>query len=170
MRIAPACTALVLIALAGCGGGGGDAPAPDRSPQTVRLTSPAFGDGATIPVAFTCSGAGHPPPLRWRGVPASARALALSVVDPDAPGGTFVHWVVVDLPARATGGLAGRDLPAGAHELHGWKPPCPPKGDEPHRYVFTLSALKEPLGAGADPDDIAPASVAHGTLTGRFGR
>jgi Raf kinase inhibitor-like YbhB/YbcL family protein len=164
----------VVLALVGaatsCGGDGGDAPPPDRSPATLRVTSPAFADGAPIPVRFTCSGAGTAPPLRWSGVPRAARALALSVEDPDAPGGTYVHWVVVDLPA-GDGGVAGADaLPPGARELQSWRPPCPPEGDDPHRYVFTVSALRAPLGDGAKADAIAGASLAHGTLTGRFGR
>jgi hypothetical protein len=157
-------------AAAGCGGGDGDGdvPAPDRSPATLSVISPAFAAGATIPQRYTCAGAGDPPPLRWSGVPRDARALALTVEDPDAPGGTFVHRVVVDLPP-GTAGLDGR-LPAGAHEVHAWTPPCPPKGDAPHRYVFTVSALSRALGADAAADAIAGASLAHGTLVGRFSR
>jgi phosphatidylethanolamine-binding protein (PEBP) family uncharacterized protein len=102
-------------------------------------------------------------------VPRDTRALALTVEDPDAPGGTFVHRVVVDLPAR-TVRLDGRALPAGARELRAWTPPCPPKGDDPHRYVFTVSALSRALGAGAGADAIAGAALAHGTLVGRFSR
>jgi Raf kinase inhibitor-like YbhB/YbcL family protein len=158
----------VIAAASGCGAGG-DAPARDRSASTLTVRSPAFADGATIPRRYTCAGAGDAPPLRWSGAPAGARALALTVEDPDAPGGTFVHWVVVDLPARTTA-LTGRDLPAGAQELHGWRPPCPPKGDRPHRYVFTVSALRHALGGRTDPDAIAGASLGHGQLVGRFGR
>jgi Raf kinase inhibitor-like YbhB/YbcL family protein len=165
---------VVLVALMGvatsCGGGGGDAPPPDRSPATLQVGSPAFADGATIPARFTCSGAGDAPRLRWTGVPGRARSLALTVEDPDAPGGTYVHWVVVNLPA-GDGGLAGAHvLPPGARVLQAWRPPCPPKGDSPHRYVFTVSALRARLGRDASADDIAGASLAHGTLTGRFGR
>jgi Raf kinase inhibitor-like YbhB/YbcL family protein len=169
LRVTAVMVALVGLATS-CGGGGGDAPPPDRSPATLRVASPAFADGGTIPVRFTCSGAGAAPPLRWSGVPSSARALALTVEDPDAPGGTYVHWIVIDLPA-GSGGLAGAgSLPAGARELQKWRPPCPPKGDDPHRYVFTVSALRERLGGDAGADDIAGASLAHGAVTGRFGR
>jgi hypothetical protein len=167
-RLCAALLAAGVIAAPGCGGGG-DAPARDRSPSRLTVRSPAFAGGATIPRRYTCAGAGDAPPLRWSGVPAGARALALTVEDPDAPGGTFVHWVVVDLPASATG-LAGRDLPGGAQELHGWTPPCPPTGDRPHRYVFTVSALRHRLGARTDPDAIAGASLGHGQLVGRFAR
>lgn len=164
----------VLVALVGaaasCGGGGEDAPAPDHSPATLHVTSSAFADGSTMPTRFTCSGAGDAPPLRWTGVPRAARSLAVTVEDPDAPGGTYVHWVVVDLPA-ADGALAGAHVLApGAHALQAWRPPCPPKGDRPHRYVFAVSALRRRLGHDAKADAIAGASLAHGTLTARFGR
>jgi Raf kinase inhibitor-like YbhB/YbcL family protein len=166
-RVRAACLLGVVVAACGCGGS--DAPAPDRSPATLRVTSAAFADGATIPVRYTCSGAGQAPPLAWTGVPRAARALALTVEDPDAPGGTYVHRIVVDLPA-GTRALRGDALPAGARELQGWRPPCPPKGDDPHRYVFTISALSHPLGADAGADAIAGAALAHGTLVGRFSR
>ena len=166
-RAALPATALLAFA-AGCGGGH-EAPAPDRSPATLSVISAAFADGATIPRRYTCAGAGDAPPLRWTGVPRAAKAVALTVEDPDAPGGTYVHWVVVDL-APGDGSVAGRDLPAGAHELHGWTPPCPPKGDAAHRYVFTVSALRKTLGAGADVRAIAGAALAHGVLVGRFSR
>jgi Raf kinase inhibitor-like YbhB/YbcL family protein len=169
MRTGAVVVVAALAALGGCGGDSSSAPTPDRSPATLTVTSPAFQDGATLPTRFTCSGAGVPPPLRWAGVPSRARALALTVLDPDAPGGTFVHRVVVDLPA-ASRALTGDGLPAGAHELRAWKPPCPPKGDAPHRYRFTISALDRRLAPEAGADAIATTSIAHGTLTGRFGR
>jgi len=164
---AAALAVLALAVAAGCGGD--DAPAPDRSPGSLTVTSPAFAPGATIPARFTCAGDGERPALDVAGVSAAARSLAVTVEDPDAPGGTFTHWVVVGLPARTTH-VAGAGLPPGAHELRAWRPPCPPKGDAPHRYVFTVSALDTALGAHADPDAIAAHAIAHGTLTGRFGR
>jgi Raf kinase inhibitor-like YbhB/YbcL family protein len=141
---------------------------PGRSPITV--TSPAFEAGGAIPDTFTCRGAGDVPPLAWTGVPAGADSLALVVHDPDAPRGPFLHWVVVGIPASATG-MA--ELPAGAAEglnsagRHGWYPPCPPHGT--HRYVFTVYAL----GARVDPGSSEPllAQIEHratasGALTG----
>src|SRR5436190_21795661 len=176
----PALAALVL--LAGCGGGGSGSSAPTpTAPAGLRLTSPAFTDGGTIPRRFTCSGGGAAPPLRWSRPPGSTRAFALSVEDPDAPAGGFVHWILFDVPAR-TRSLAGATPPPGAHQAKngtggtGWTPPCPPPGDSPHRYVFTLSALRAPLGLpdGVDASRadaaLARAALAQGRLTGRFGR
>jgi Raf kinase inhibitor-like YbhB/YbcL family protein len=179
-----AALALTLV-LAGCGGGGGGgkakAPPPSSAAAAISLTSPAFAPNSTIPTRFTCAGAGAAPPLAWRGVPASARALALTVEDPDAPGGTFVHWVLYDVPPTTTR-LTGSTPPPGAREARngagstGWTPPCPPPGDKAHRYVFTLYALRAPLGLPPDGDPgqardaIARAALARGQLTGTFRR
>jgi len=171
---------LLLVALpAGCGGGDkASEPLPDAA-RSLTLTSPAFNDGGTIPKRFSCDGQGGSPALRWSGVPRSARKLALVVEDPDAD--RFVHWTVLDIPASAAGIAEGR-VPAGAVETEnsfgkrGWGGPCPPEGDDPHRYVFALYATDAPLGLGKDssPDDVRAAlsdhAIARGTLTARFGR
>ena len=68
----------------------------------MQLTSPAFTEGAPIPAKYTCDGKNVSPPLKWSGVPAGAKALALIVDDPDAPSGTWVHWVLYDLPATVS--------------------------------------------------------------------
>ena len=145
----------------------------------MSLSSTAFGDGDTIPARFTCSGAGASPPLAWSGVPGDAQELALLVEDPDADG--FRHWTVLAIPPSVTAIAAGK-APAGAVETEngfgdrGWGGPCPPEGDAPHRYVFTLYALHAPLGFGADASAgdvraaIAEHALARGRLTGRFGR
>ena len=171
---------LVVLLLAGCGGGDtvkGPAPA---APERIRLSSPAFADGAAIPRRYTCAGDDTAPPLRWTHAPAGTRSLALLLEDPDAPGGTFVHWTVYGL-APATTALDA-DLPAGAEQgknsfgKGGYNGPCPPKGDKPHRYVFTLYALRSTpkLDAGAAPGDVRAAiakdAVARGRLVGRFSR
>jgi Raf kinase inhibitor-like YbhB/YbcL family protein len=103
------------------------------------------------------------------------------VEDPDAPGGTFVHWTLYDL-APAVTSLREDEVPAGAREGEnsfgdrGYGGPCPPGDDEPHRYVFLLYALRSPLGleAGASPPDVRSAigdrAIARGRVTGRFGR
>ena len=168
------------FALAGCGGGGQATVPSSHAPTTIRVTSPAFASGAAIPRRFTCAGAGAAPPLRWSGVPARARALALTVEDPDAPGGTFVHWIVFDIPASARG-LAGTTPPPGAHQARnsagstGWTPPCAPPG-RPHHYLFTLYALDAPLSqpngtnAAIVRAGIARAAVARGQLVGSFSR
>jgi len=126
------------------------------------LSSPAFRNGGTIPVRYTCMGAGPSPPLRWTAPPGGTRSLALVVTDPDAPGGTFVHWRATGIPPRAGVIAAGRRF---AHEArnsfgaHGWGGPCPPPGAPPHRYRFVLSAL-----------DARGRTIATAVLLGRFGR
>jgi Raf kinase inhibitor-like YbhB/YbcL family protein len=109
------------------------------------LHSMAFGPGAEIPREHTCDGAGTPPPLSWSAIPAGARSLALVVDDPDAPGGTWVHWIVYNLPPSAANLSSGETLPDRAREgLNGWRRPgyggpCPPWGR--HRYTHRLYAL-----------------------------
>ena len=176
-----ALAAAAVAVLMGCGGGDtAEGPAP-KAPATMHLSSEAFADGAAIPERHTCDGDDVAPPLRWDGTPADARALALVMDDPDAPGGTFVHWTVVDLPPR-TSSLGAGEPPAGAQELEnsfgddGYRGPCPPEDDEPHRYVFTIYALDAKLGleagspAAGARDAIGTHAIAEGRLTGRFGR
>ena len=171
---------LVLVALlAGCGGGEKPSEPLPSVAATLKLTSSAFADGATIPRRSTCDGEGVSPPLSWSGVPDRARELALVVEDQDA--GRFLHWTVLRIPPSESAFAEGR-APAGAVETEnsfgkrGWGPPCPPEGDEPHRYVFALYALgtRTGLDADASPDDVraklAADALARGTLTGRFGR
>jgi len=121
--------------------------------MALTLVSPAFGPGAEIPSVHTCEGKDTSPPLRWSGVPAGTRSLALVMDDPDAPDPraprmTWVHWVLCGIPPAATGlpdAVAARDLPSGTREgLNDWKRtgyggPCPPVGR--HRYFFKLYAL-----------------------------
>jgi Raf kinase inhibitor-like YbhB/YbcL family protein len=142
---------------AGTGGGSGGAAAPTTA-TTLRLTSPAFGNGQPIPPEYTCVGDDVSPPLAWTGVPAGTAELALVVRDPDADG--FIHWVIAGLPPDAAG-LARADPPAQAVEelndfgRQGWSGPCPPSGT--HNYDFRLYALAEPSGlaAGAGGADAA---------------
>jgi hypothetical protein len=108
--------------------------------------------------------------------------VAILVGDPDAPGGTFVHWNVWGLPTTARGEVTAGPLPAGAIEgansarRTGWTPPCPPKGAAPHHYVFGVYALRKrvDLTAGADPARVVPAvraaAIASGSLTASYGR
>jgi Raf kinase inhibitor-like YbhB/YbcL family protein len=160
------------LVLAGCGGGEDmKVPEPDVA-KTIVVTSPAFGEGQVIPRQHTCQGAGRSPELGWRGVPDDAESLALVVSDPDAPSGTFVHWLLYDLPPR-DGELTSGASPASAREgdnsagRKGWYPPCPPSGT--HRYEFTIYALGKPVsGRSAQGilDEIGRAAIASGTLTG----
>jgi Raf kinase inhibitor-like YbhB/YbcL family protein len=124
----------------------------------MRLTSPSFEAGGEIPRHYTCQGDDISPALAWADVPAGAKTLALIVDDPDAPDPaapktTWVHWVVFDIPATATGlpEGAGAGLPAGARTAKNdcgrsaWGGPCPPVGR--HRYFFKLYALDVSLPA-----------------------
>lgn len=169
-------------ALAGCGGGGEKVSGPPpAAPAKIKLTSPAFAANDTIPKQFTCDGQNVSPPLQWSGVPKGAASLALLVEDPDAPGGTFVHWSLFAIRPSATR-LAAGDTPTGAKQgensfgKEGYGGPCPPKGDSPHRYVFTLYALREQtdLSEGAKPVDVrsevARTALARGQLIAKYGR
>lgn len=123
----------------------------------LMLVSPAFPEGMPIPMEYTCESEDISPPLEWRGVPSGARSLVLIVDDPDAPDPeaprmTYVHWVLYNIPADATGlpaGASGRKLPKGAEEgINDWKRtgyggPCPPIGR--HRYFYKLYALDTEL-------------------------
>jgi len=181
MRRALLALPAVGLALAACGGGERASGPPPAAPDRITLTSSAFDDGGTIPERFSCDGDDVSPPLAWSGVPDDARELALLVDDPDAPGGTFVHWVLFKLPADRDG-LEAAELPQGARQAKnsrgdvGYAGPCPPKGDAPHHYEFTLYALSAPVdlpdGATADEvrDAVGKTAVARGQVVGRFGR
>jgi len=116
----------------------------------MKMHSPEFSDGANIPTRFTCEGENVSPRLEWSGVPAAAQSLALVVSDPDAPGGTFIHWVLYNLPPQTTGlpeGMPATERLSGGGSQGrndfgriGYGGPCPPPG-KPHRYIFTLYAL-----------------------------
>lgn len=124
-----------------------------RKMTAMTLTSPAFAEGGAIPARHTCDGADTSPPLVIANVPAGANSLALIVDDPDAPVGTWVHWVVWGIPPH-TREIAENRLPAGAQQgRNDWKRnsyggPCPPSGT--HRYFFKLYALDTSLALGAD--------------------
>jgi Raf kinase inhibitor-like YbhB/YbcL family protein len=116
----------------------------------MKITRPAFAPGAAIPAEHTCQGADTSPPLAWSEVPVGTRSLALVVDDPDAPRGTWVHWVLFNLPSDAVelspAVPRSPELPSGARQgLNdggdvGYGGPCPPAGG-PHRYFFRLYAL-----------------------------
>lgn len=113
----------------------------------MRLTSPAFPDGGEIPDKYAKDGADISPPLLWSDVPEDALSLALIVDDPDAPSGTWTHWIVTDLPPTMTGVREGATAGhAGLNDWKraGWNGPAPPWGR--HRYEFKLFALDRELG------------------------
>ncbi|NPV09790.1 MAG: YbhB/YbcL family Raf kinase inhibitor-like protein [Anaerolineae bacterium] len=150
----------------------------------VSLVSSAFTEGGLIPSEFTCDGEGTSPMLQWTGAPEGTRSFALIVEDPDAPRGTFVHWVAYDIPPEVTTLAAGvpqewdtggfRQGRNGAGNV-GYIGPCPPAGEE-HRYVFTLYALDDLLGLepGVSVEELREAMegrvLAQAQLVGRYSR
>jgi Raf kinase inhibitor-like YbhB/YbcL family protein len=188
---------LDLLAAPGCWHGE-PVPAEDPSRLTIALRSRAFSDGAMIPKEYTCDGADRSPPLEWSGVPQSAQELALICDDPDAPMGTWSHWVIVHLPPGVKGLKEGApaetDLPVSAMQTHddippndraiqgkndfgkfGFGGPCPPSGT--HRYVFRLYALDRRIELGTSPptrSDVLKAIRGHilaeGRLVGKYAR
>jgi Raf kinase inhibitor-like YbhB/YbcL family protein len=149
--------------------------------MTFKLISPAFAEGANIPTDFSCEGQDTSPELRWSDAPANTRSLALIMDDPDAPGGTFTHWVLFDIPAVTTQ-LAAADQSVGvggqaSFGRSGYGGPCPPKGRGAHRYFFKLYALDVAslrLKAGASRSEVEAAIKGHvigqAQLMGRFER
>ncbi len=114
--------------------------------MTIEVSSSAFEEGSAIPARYTCDGQDISPDLAWKNIPEGTQSLALIMDDPDAPGGTWVHWVVVDMPADLTGlpedvgvkpggGIDGNN----SWRRTGYGGPCPPRGT--HRYFFKLYAL-----------------------------
>ena len=154
--------------LAGCGGGGADTPKhvlPSAS-QRIVLSSPDFAPGGRFPSRLACGKTA--PELRWSGAPAQARELAIVVRDLDAPGGEYRHWSAWRIPPAASGTVPASGLVEGRNDFgdDGYGAPCPPKGDDPHTYVFTLYALGKPVDAkqGASPDAVNQAIEAAGPL------
>jgi Raf kinase inhibitor-like YbhB/YbcL family protein len=146
---------VVALVLAACGS--------SQGPQTITVRSAAFASGETIPRLYTCEGRDISLPLQWSGVPDSATELELTMTDRDSPGGNFIHWQLSGLSPKSTG-LAAGQLPVIGHVgtnsygTTGYRGPCPPRGQKPHHYVITISAL----GAGT--------AVGAGTLIGTYGR
>ncbi|MCI3271695.1 YbhB/YbcL family Raf kinase inhibitor-like protein [Streptomyces cylindrosporus] len=181
LTLAAAAAALGLAA--GCGddgGGGTSVPAPSAT-RRLTVSSPAFTEGGTIPRRYTCDGEDVSPPLTVTGVPAATTTLAVLLQDPDAPHGTFTHWLLWNADPHQTRWPAGQP-PQGATEGRngfkktGYGGPCPPKGSEPHHYVLSVYAADRTLDlpSTASADDVKRALTGHtlasGTLTGRYGR
>jgi Raf kinase inhibitor-like YbhB/YbcL family protein len=139
--------------------------------MAFELTSPVFAPGESIPTKYTCDGDDISPPLAWTDPPAGTQSFALICDDPDAPVGTWVHWVLYNLPADARS--LPEAVPSGAElsggGLHGensWRRlgyggPCPPSGT--HRYFFKLYALDTvlDLDAGVDKKQVLRAMDGH---------
>jgi len=137
--------------------------------MAFELTLQAFPEGSAIPKAYTCDGEDKSPALSWSGEPAGAKSFALIVDDPDAPSGTFTHWLLYDIPAsmhalpeksKSKEGISG----ANDFGRTGYNGPCPPKGHGPHRYYFKVFAVDVPslgLRAGAKRSDVDRALGKH---------
>ncbi len=150
-------------AVASAHGSSAAASAAPRAVGTLHVESPAFATNGKIPVKFTCEGSDTRPALGFSGVPGQAKSLALIVDDPDAPNGTWVHWVVYNLPPSTTRiGEGAAALPAGAiaglndFKKNSYGGPCPPSGR--HRYFFKLYALDTLL---PKLDDATEAGLEH---------
>ena len=153
--------------------------------KQMQVTSSAFMNMQPIPRDYTCAGKNISPPLSWKGAPAGTKSFALIVDDPDAPGGTWTHWVVIDLSAdtselaedAAKSQLTSGDVKEGLNDFKhvGYGGPCPPAG-KPHRYMFKLYALDAMLGlkAGASKKEVEAAMAKHilgqGQLIGTYQR
>jgi Raf kinase inhibitor-like YbhB/YbcL family protein len=138
----------------------------------LYLKTPAFQPGSEIPKQYTCEGEDLSPPLQWGGAPKGTQSLALIAEDPDAPSGTFTHWMLYDLPPSVTELPQG--LPRKEHVKFGglqgmndfgkvaYGGPCPPPGN-PHRYFFKLYALDTVLGLkpGAMKEEVERAMEGH---------
>jgi len=130
--------------------------APAGGAMAFELTSTAFAANQTIPAKYTCDGADVSPPLAWKDPPPATKSFALVCDDPDAPAGTWVHWVVWDMPPTLRG--LPENLPKtptlddgtrqGTNDFKrtGYGGPCPPPGHGPHRYVFRVYAIDSVLG------------------------
>jgi Raf kinase inhibitor-like YbhB/YbcL family protein len=141
----------------------------------MKVISSAFGANQTIPQVHTCEGADQSPPLRWEGAPAKTRTFAIICDDPDAPAGTWVHWVLFNLPAAVTqlsanvakteSVAAWQGARQGCNDFKkiGYGGPCPPRGHGPHRYFFKVFALDAPLelAAGATKRQLEQAMEGH---------
>ena len=158
------------------------------------LSSPDIKAGAMIAKSFEftgfgCTGENKSPALKWSGAPKDTKAFAVTVYDPDAPTGSgWWHWMVINIPADVSelaanaGVVGGANLPKGASQARidygvaGWGGVCPPEGDKPHRYIFTVHALKGKLDVPADATAaltgfmINANSLGKASFTAKYGR
>lgn len=142
----------------------------------MKIWSPDFQYGQPIPARYACDGEDQAPALNWSGVPEQARSLALVMDDPDAPAGTWVHWLITGIPKGTTGIPEGGRLPTGAkaHETSNGQTryggPCPPSGT--HRYFFRLYALDTPELPGLNrknyPSELAKHALSQAEWMGTY--
>ena len=145
----------------------------------LQLTSPAWADGGVIPQTYTCDGEDMSPPLEINNVPAGAKSLALVVDDPDAPSGSFIHWLVWNIKPSSKSLMEGKipaEASAGSSSFGrvGYGGPCPPEGE--HNYIFKLLALDTELDLSVSTtikefnQAIAGHVLEEATLTGTYRR
>jgi Raf kinase inhibitor-like YbhB/YbcL family protein len=160
------------------------APTPDEKKAEIKVTSRAFQEGGMIPREYTCDGANVSPPLAWDSAPVKTESFALIADDPDAPGKTWVHWIVFNIASNTRelpGNVPAQDTIAsgsnqGTNDFRkvGYGGPCPPSGA--HRYYFKLYALDTELAldSSATKDQLLKAmeghALAQGQLMGKYQR
>ncbi|MGF7118139.1 YbhB/YbcL family Raf kinase inhibitor-like protein [Methanobacterium oryzae] len=153
--------------------------------MTIAIASEIFSEGSVIPLKYTCDGENISPPLRWDLIPENTASFALLCEDPDAPGGTFIHWILFNIPADTKELLSGikeeKKLDNGAiqgkndFERIGYGGPCPPSGTK-HRFIFKILALDTVLNlkSGITIDQFLNAIQGHvldkGELIGMYGK
>lgn len=146
--------------------------------MSFRIESPDFKESGPIPQKFGCDGEDLSPRLVWAGAPEETKSFVLTVEDPDAPMGTWIHWVVYDLPSAKSGleeGIKGNDArlegakqgkTSFGHSHYGG--PCPPRGHGTHRYIFTIHALDIPeLGVAPGSSKSTVEEAVKGHLLGK---
>lgn len=135
--------------------------------MSLSVESPAFHENALIPTEYSCEGVDRSPPLSWQGAPENTKSFALIMDDPDAPNGTFVHWILFNIPADKAELEANASIPKGAVSgtnswgKTGYGGPCPPSGT--HHYHFKLYALDTELSLDetANKQDVLDAMKNH---------
>jgi Raf kinase inhibitor-like YbhB/YbcL family protein len=168
---------LIILLAAGC------ITKEDNNMEKISISADGFKEGDTIPDEFTCNGKDISPSLSWEGIPAGTKSISLIMDDPDAPGGTFVHWVIYNIPAgtlKLPKGMPS-NLTDGSMQgmtgfgQSGYGGPCPPPG-KPHRYYFKVYALdiNLVLPPGASKNQLESAMKGHilakGELMGKYQR
>jgi Raf kinase inhibitor-like YbhB/YbcL family protein len=158
---------LILLALVATASAVADTPS-----RSLDLASPAFANNGTIPTEYTSEGADVSPPLLWSKVPAGTKSIAILVDDPDAPKGTFTHWLVTGIPATTRSLGKGAALPPGATAAKNdtgtpaYAGPCPPSGK--HRYQFRVYALDVTLPKAMTRADFLNAISGHILASGQL--
>jgi Raf kinase inhibitor-like YbhB/YbcL family protein len=169
MRRVVALVVPLVLAVAACGGGDEEAeptePSEATSTTSFTFTGGDIAEGEPIDPRFSCDGENVSPALAWEVPPSGTVEIALVVDDPDAPGGSFIHWVLAGLPPEQTSLETGsQEGTQGANDAGGtgWTGPCPP-GGETHRYIFTLFALDAESGleSGGSADELRESIDGH---------